>query len=315
MPSIATHSPIPTTPRRLIITGGDARYFPILQELIASIRRFPALSQITIGCIDGGLTDAQRDSLQQQNILVRAPRLFSNVSQRALRKRPNLAIELSKMWLNELFPEFDTLAWIDADAWVQNHNAVELLFNAAEQEQPSLAIVPELFLHKPFRLRWTPLPLAQVRSILYKNARLARLPRKICRSIGVRPTLNGGVFSLSRSAPHWARLQQWQTIVLKHGKIFSSGQLSLALTSYHDRFKTSFLPSSCNYLGPWLIDTQTNQLCEATFPHKPVGIVHLAGYDAMRLDHTVTTDVLGLDGETYAHNLRFSCMQPLQKTP
>lgn len=298
------------TPRRLIITGSDSRYFPLLQELIASIRRFPALEQVDIACIDGGLTQSQRLQLEQQGLIVRSPKAFPHVSRRALRKRPNLAIELSKMWLDQIFPTHDTLVWIDADAWVQDSQAVILLFQAAEQTPYALAITPEIFFHKPlFRLRWLPCNLVQLRSILYKNARLARLPRAICRSIGVRPTLNAGVFALSRMASHWPRLQHWQGVALRHGKIFSSGQLAIALTSYHEGYTTALMPAGCNYLGPWQTDPHTGLLCEVTFPHNPVGIVHLAGYDAMRLDPTVTLDVPDRTGKVRALNLRFSTMQ------
>lgn len=306
------HSDISTTAtfRRLIITGSDSRYFPLLQELVASIRRFPSLAGLDIGCINGGLKRRQIIWLEQNGIIVRSPKDFPHVSRWALRRRPNLAIELSKMWLDQLFPDHDTLVWIDADAWVQDCQAVELLFQAAEQPAQPLAITPEIFLHKPlFRLRWLPFSLVQLRSILYKNSRLARLPRTICRSIGVRPTLNAGVFALSRTASHWPRLQYWQGIALRHGKIFSSGQLALALTSYHDGYATALMPAGCNYLGPWQIDLRTGLLCEVTFPHKPVGIVHLAGHDAMRLDTAVTLDIPDLTGSIHTLNLRFSTMQ------
>ena len=301
--------------RRLIITGSDSRYFPLLQELVASIRRFPELAGLPVACIDGGLKRKQVTWLEQNGITVRTPRAFPHVSRWAMRRRPNLAIELSKMWLDQLFPEHDTLVWIDADAWVQDCQAVELLFQAAEQTPHALAITPELFLHKPlFRLRWLPFGLVQLRTILYKNSRLARLPRAICRHIGVRPTLNAGVFALSRTAPHWPRLRHWQEEALRHGKIFSSGQLAMALTSYHDGYATALMPAGCNYLGPWQIDSRTGLLCEVTFPHRPVGIVHLAGHDAMRLDPTVTMDVPDRTGGTHALNLRFGTMQAYRDT-
>lgn len=314
MPPTDSSSPA-RTPRRLIITGSDSRYFPLLQELIASIRRFPVLEAIEIACIDGGLEQSQSLQLERQGITVRNPQTFPHVSRRALRKRPNLTIELSKMWLNQLFPAYDTLVWIDADAWIQDSQAVTMLFQAAEQTPHALAITPEIFLHKPlFRLRWLPFNLVQLRSILYKNSRLARLPRSICRSIGVRPTLNAGVFALSRMAPHWPRLQYWQGVALRHGKIFSSGQLAIALTSYHEGHTTALMPAGCNYLGPWQLDPQTGLLYEVIFPHKPVGIVHLAGYDAMRLDPTVTLNVPDRMGGTHALNLRFSTMQTYRAT-
>lgn len=295
---------------RIIVTGSDARYFPVLQELVASIRRFPEAHTLAIGCVDGGLTPAQIRFLEEHNISVRSPHIPSTIPNRALKKRPSLAIGLSKLWLNTLFPEYDTLLWLDADAWVQQSSALELLFSAAEENTPALATIPELFPHKPFRLRWTPFNLAQVRSILYKNATLARLPKSIRRHVAGRPTLNGGIFALSRHAPHWSTLQNWQQRVLKHGKIFSSDQLALSLCVHVNDLPAKFLPARCNYLGPWLFNSQTGYLCEHTYPHLPAGIIHLAGYDAMRLNLNATTSVFDETGTKHQMNLRFSSMEP-----
>lgn len=300
-------NPVPKT-RRIIVTGSDACYFPLLQELINSIRRFPEANSLNIGCIDGGLTTSQIHALEKQNISVRAPHIPAAISTRTLQQRSNLAIGLSKLWLNTLFPEYDTILWLDADTWVQRSAALELLFSAAEEETAAIATIPELFTHKPFRLRWTPFNLAQVRSILYKNATLARLSRKIRRQVAGRATLNGGIFSLSRQAPHWTHLQRWQNIVIKHGKIFNSDQLSIGLCVYIDGLPANFLPTNCNYLGPWLLNTQTGLLCEHTYPHLPAGIIHLAGYDDMRIDPQATIPVIDETNTQHHLNLRFSCM-------
>lgn len=309
---------MPPRSGRLLVTGSDARYFPVLQELVDSVRRFPETATLNIACVDGGLTSEQIASLEAQGIPVRAPHIPPGVSARALRKRPSLAIGLSKLWLDQIFPDYETLLWIDADAWVQTSSALELLFSAAETPLPALAVIPELFTHKPFRLRWTPLGLAQIRSILYKNANLARLPRALCRKVGVRPTLNGGIFALSRHAPHWENLRAWQKIVLKHGKTFASDQLSLGLCVFGDEMRAAFLPPSCNYMGPWYFETLQGQICQHVWPHLPVGIVHLAGHDDMRLDLNATTEVQLLEGsaetgEKRQMNLRFPSLQTMQK--
>lgn len=295
--------------KRLLVTGSDARYFPLLQELIASVRSLPEMEGLAIACIDGGLASEQIKILENQGIPVHPPHIPPGVSARALRKRPSLAIGLSKLWLDEIFSRTDpvpeTILWIDADAWVQEAEALDLLFSAAETPQPAITVIPELFTHKPFRLRWTPLGLAQVRSILYKNATLARLPRAIRRKVGVRPTLNGGIFALSRQAPHWERLRHWQKRVLKHGKIFASDQLSIGLAVYADDMRAEFLPTSCNYMGPWHVDTRNGKICQHLWPHLPAGIVHLAGHDDLRLDRKASTAVLDEKERKLETNLRF----------
>ncbi len=47
----------------LIATGADHVYFPLVQELLASVRHTAPGETIDFGVIDGGLTGAQRDWL------------------------------------------------------------------------------------------------------------------------------------------------------------------------------------------------------------------------------------------------------------
>ncbi|TPW36419.1 glycosyl transferase [Oecophyllibacter saccharovorans] len=307
-------APAQTQGGRLLVTGSDARYFPLLQELIASIRRLPDFTGLALACVDGGLTPGQIRALQAQGIPVSPPHIPDGIPPRALRQRPSLAIGLSKLWLDRLFPEAGTILWLDADAWVQEASALELLFSAAETQRPAIGVIAELFTHKPFRVRWTPFGLAQIRSILYKNASLARLPRAIQRQVGVRPTLNGGIFSLARQAPHWEVLRHWQKRVLRHGKIFASDQLSIGLCVYADHMEAAFLPGTCNYMGPWYFDPQRNKICQHLWPHHPASIIHLAGHDDMRLDLKATTEVMLLQGgaptgRKQLMNLRYASLQ------
>lgn len=300
--------------KRLIITGGDSRYFPLLQELIASLKATSFAKNIDIACLDGGLNKEEKEILFQQNILIKSPLippfLFQNPffkrHLKSLKKRPNLAINLSKLWLDQIFPDYDTLLWLDSDIWVQEGNALRLFFAAAEEELAPLAIVPEIFTHKPFRLRWLPFGMAQIRSILYKNARIARIPFPICKEIGTRPTLNSGAFALSTKAPHWARFRFWQEYSLKYGKIFSADQLSKALCIYHERMTVKFLPVKNNYMGPWRYHSKTHKLCEDFYPHKAIGLIHLAGLEETRLNPHHQEEVLDEKNQKIFLKIRYS---------
>ncbi|MCF8710085.1 hypothetical protein L3X40_19730, partial [Rhizorhapis sp. SPR117] len=46
-----------------IVTGCDANYYPLLQELIASIRQFPESNAVDICVIDAGLSREQVEAL------------------------------------------------------------------------------------------------------------------------------------------------------------------------------------------------------------------------------------------------------------
>ncbi|QDH13678.1 glycosyl transferase [Formicincola oecophyllae] len=315
------------TPRRLIVTGGDSAYFPMISELVASIRALPNWRATDLACVDGGLKPAERQRLANVGVQVRAPQQLPLPPQarKALAKRPNLAIGLSKLWLDQLFPNHDTILWLDGDAWVQDGQALADLFTAAEavvtgagpQAAPThaMASVPELFTHKPFRLRWLGWGFAQVRSILYKNSAVARLPWKVRHQAGQRPTLNGGLFALARQAPHWAVLRQWQkTILARKGNVFSSDQLAIGLTAYVSGLPMHYLPVSCNYMGPWFMRSQPGGgpvICEHYWPHKPAGIIHMAGLEAMRRpEGGLVTAFDAESGAPLQTSLRFSALHP-----
>ncbi len=131
------------------------------------------------------------------------------------------------------------------------------------------------------------------RGILFKNASRAKLPKSLAWSLVSRPVLNAGVYALRQDAPHWARWRKWRDDCLEHGRIFTAGQLALALTIYQDRLPHDALPESCNYMGPWRVDTGRGLLVHHFAPHDAVSIVHLVAQEALRAD--AGQSVAGLD--------------------
>jgi hypothetical protein len=43
----------------IIVSGGDSYFFPLLADLVASIRNLPEGRQTALGMLDGGLTSEQ----------------------------------------------------------------------------------------------------------------------------------------------------------------------------------------------------------------------------------------------------------------
>jgi hypothetical protein len=295
----------------LIATGADAAYFPLVQELLASIRAAAPDQPIAFGVIDGGLTEAQRAWLTEQRVIVAAPSPPA-AAMRAVRKRPALAVNLAKPELDLLFPTHATLLWLDADTWVQRWSAVEMMLGAAASG--ALAVVPDggRFWTRQTEVRWLLggwRGLAQLRTFNFKNAWNAGLPVAICRDVGTRALLNAGVFALRRDAPHWSAMRRWRDRVLRHGKPFTSDQLAMALAVYVDGLPVELLPETCNFISPHRVDAENVTLVESYYPYPPVGIVHLSAQKSMRFDPGVTTGLLGLDGRTYHASLRFGLFQ------
>ena len=49
--------------KNVIVSLADANYFPLLEELVDSIRRFKESENVAICILDAGLTEAQREKL------------------------------------------------------------------------------------------------------------------------------------------------------------------------------------------------------------------------------------------------------------
>jgi hypothetical protein len=295
----------------MIVTGADAGYFPLLRELMASIAA-TAPQPVPIGVIDGGLSADQVAWLKDQGATVAGAPSFPAVA-RAVRKRPALAVNLGKLWLDRLFPGFETLVWLDADTWVQDWAAVDLLLGAAGTG--ALAIVPGSgrAWDRQSEMRWIVAGLGQLRSFNYKNARNAWLPQKLSRFIGERALLNAGVFALRTAAPHWEVMRRWQERILRHGKPFTSDQLAMAVAAYHEKLPYELLPTWCNYVAPRRVDPAKAELLEQYYPYRRVGVVHLSAQKAMRVDERATVPVLGTDGRTYHANLRYGIFQRMMR--
>ncbi|MCW4590204.1 glycosyl transferase [Gluconacetobacter entanii] len=297
--------------RKVIVTGCDSGYFPLVMELIQSIG---GRTDAALCVLDAGLSPQQVQVFSDLGVLVCTPHVPPCAPARQIRQRPTLAINLSKLWLDHVLPQFDLILWIDADAWVQDITAIEHMFDAARDG--SLAIVPEIGakIADMFAIRWICPGWMQVRSFLYKNARKARLPFSIRRRIGAKPLLNSGVMCLHRDADIWPVLRKWQdTIVRRGGALFTQDQLSIALAVYIDNARVTFLDNAHNYIGPWLLDVERGRLVNLFYPHDPVGIVHLVSQAQLRQSLSNTLSVPTLSGEEVALNLRFGGLQAFRR--
>jgi hypothetical protein len=298
----------------IIVTGGDAAYYPLIDELRQSIiaAAYPS-EPPAFGVIDAGLTPRQTRALQGEGAIVVTLPDMPFIAPSIRERRPGLAANLSKPWLNVLFPGHDTLIWLDADTWVQDFAAVRLLHGAAQGG--ALAIVPGSgrFWDRQLDVRWLfggLGGLCQMRSFLFKNGSHAGLSRAVLRDLGNRALLNAGAFALTRQAPHWATMQERQKTLLRAGgKVFSSDQMAISLAVYVDGLPVELLPDTCNYIRPWRADLKAGVLVEYYYPYPKVGIVHLAGQKTIRFDPAATTEVTGLDGHIYQLNVRFGHFQ------
>lgn len=279
--------------RLIAVTGADAKYFDLVAEQVASIRRLPEGAHLALAVLDGGLEAAQVAALEGEGAEVVAPDWPDPDTARRYAGREYLRINLAKPRLDQLFPGFDVIVWLDGDAWLQTWEAMELFARVAAKGKLAVVSQASRLQERHIALRRRLFGWVEPRGILYKNARRARLPGAVAWALVDRPVLNTGAYALARTAPHWAAWRAWQEKCLAHGRAFTSDQLSLALAVYLDGLPFEALPEICNYMGPWRYDAARGLLVHHFAPYDPVSVVHLVARDDMRRDGSVT--VPGLD--------------------
>ncbi len=298
-----------TQNRIALITGGDAKYYPLISELIASVRRFPQSSTVDIHVLDAGLTPEQRNTLHAQNIQTFAPDWpNADIARRGQGKEYVKACIL-RPFLRDLVPGYDIYIWLDGDTWIQDWSAIDLFIRGAETRAMTCTMQVHHAYPKSMRLSWLgPFPF-KPRSFYYSNARRA-FGGAVARKLFAHNVFLAGAFALHREAPHWDR---WQTLILqalKRGKLFTAEQLTMGMMLHLDKYPVEILPLWCNWLCGFGVkyDPVAGRFTEPYLPYQPLGILHLCGFDDMRVDDGVTVDVPWLDGTVHQMSLRFGAV-------
>ena len=289
-----------------IVSGGDSKYFQLLKELALSIREKPEGKNLNIVYLDGGLTNENIGYFKSLNIEVVDPCWCNPIAEKRAAGRNFLKINIAKMYLDLILPNKKIIIWIDADAWLQTFESINLFSIVAKKNK--LAIVSQatrlegrnIQFKKIFTHRFV-----ELRNILYKNARRAGLATGLIEKMQGRPTLNAGAYSLHVNAPHWKRFRYWQNEILKKGRLFTSDQLTIGLTIYHDELSYEALPDICNYINPWRYDEENKLFVDYFAPYTPVSIVHLAGQDKNRNDAFYEVEMLNLKDQIINKTLRY----------
>lgn len=293
-------------PEAVIVTGGDAKYFPLIEDLAASVRAHRPAAAMGFSVIDAGLEPAQMDHLARRYgaRIIDAGWEFAE-AERLAGGLKHVKMSVVRAFLDRHHPQAELIAWVDADAWIQDMGPIDLMFAAAAQDRLAIVSQTSRYAGVAMTLNWTALGMARVRSILYKNSRNARYPETICRRLGDKPTLNSGVLALRQGAPHWEAWRGRMGQALRQGaRVFTVDQLSIGLMVYIDGLPVELCPETCNYMGPWKASADGQRLVEFYTPYAPIGVVHMAGQDAMRADPRLTINIPTVDGGVIARSLR-----------
>ena len=296
--------------KNVIISLADSNYFELLNELINSIKQFKESQNTAICILDAGLTDEQKNILNKKVDEVKSAKWDIEVPAFKVKGKEWLKSQVSRAFLNSYFPDYEKYLWIDADAWVNSWEAIELYFKGCENKKLSIATSADRAYGRVLRAEWFFGSLARIKSQNYKHAKSSGFSEKIAREVALKPHLNIGVFALEKNAPHWKVWQENLKKALSSGKIWGSEQIAMNITIYFNGLDVEILPAYCNWthIDGMKFDKHSNTLVEPYLPNHKIGIVHFAGKnnDRIRNDKNFISKIKTTDGDLIEMKLRFN---------
>ena len=296
--------------KNAIISLADSNYFELLEELVDSIKSFKESENTAICILDAGLSDEQKKNLSTKVDQIKSADWDIEVPGYKVRGKEWLKSQVSRAFLPKYFPNYEKYLWIDADAWVNSWEAVDLFLRGCENNKLSIATSADRAYGRVLRAEWVFGGFARIKSQNYKHAKSSGFSEKIARQVALKPHLNIGVFALELNAPHWKVWQKNLKHALNSGKIWGSEQIAMNVTIYNDELDVEILPAYCNWtlIEGLKFDKERNTLVEPYLPNHKIGIVHFAGKnnDQIRKNKNYISKIKTIDGDLIDIKLRYN---------
>ena len=301
--------------KNVIVSLADANYFPLLEELVNSIRRFDESKNTAICILDAGLTQKQKEKLSNKVDEIKLAEWDIEVPEYKVKNKEWLKSQVSRAFLPKYFPNYEKYLWIDCDAWVNDWSCVKLYFEACNNGKLGITQTIGPGYKITSKVNWLFGKLAIIKSQNFKHAVKSKIGFEKARKLAFAPHINIGVFSLEKNSNGWSLWQKNLLQTLKSGNIFGSEGLAINMSVYIDNLETEFLPLNCNWITSNLLpkyDEKQNTFVEPYLPNHKIGIMHLAagiwrdGKD-MRLNKNIKIDIQTLEGNSKSKSLRFGC--------
>ena len=299
--------------KNAIVSLADANYFPLLQELIKSIKRFKESENIAICILDAGLTQNQKDKLFNDVDEIKSAEWDIEVPVNKVKDKEWLKSQVSRAFLPKYFPNYQKYLWIDCDAWVNDWNCVELYFKACDDGKLGITQTIGPGYKITSKVNWLFGKLAIIKSQNFKHAVKSKIGYEKARKLAFAPHINIGVFSLEKNSKGWTVWQNNLSKTLKAGNIFGSEGLAINMSVYVDNLETEFLPLNCNWITSNLLpkfDETKATFVEPFLPNHKIGIMHLAagiwkdGKD-MRIDKSIKIEISTINNKKILKSLRY----------
>ena len=300
--------------KNVIVSLADANYFPLLDELVDSIKRFKESESVAICILDAGLKQDQKDILSKKVDEIKKAEWDIQVPDNKVKGKEWLKSQVSRAFLPKYFPNYKKYLWIDCDAWVNDWSCVELYFKACDDGKLGITQTIGPGYKITSKVNWLFGKLALIKSQNFKHAVKSKISYADARKLAFAPHINIGVFSLEKDSKGWSTWQNNLEKTLKAGNIFGSEGLAINMSVYIDNLETEFLPLNCNWITSNLLpkyDQKQSTFVEPYLPNYKIGIMHLAagiwkdGKD-MRVDKTIKIELDTLDKNKILKSLRYN---------
>ena len=299
--------------KNTIVSLADSNYFPLLDELIDSVKRFEESKDTAICILDAGLSEEQKNKLSSKVDEIKSAEWDIKVPESKIKGREWLKSQVSRAFLPKYFPNYEKYLWIDCDAWVNDWKTIDLYFKACEDSKLGITQTIGPGYKITSKVDWVFGKLAIIKSQNFKHAIKSKINLEKARKLAFAPHINIGVFSLEKNSKSWEIWQNNLRETLKGGDIFGSEQLAMNISVYHDNIETEFLPLNCNWITSNLLpkfDEANNTFVEPYLPNYKIGIMHLAAgiwknNQDMRVNKDIRIEIKTLDGKILNKSLRF----------
>jgi hypothetical protein len=253
--------------KEIIITGGDAHFFPFLVAAIDSLRSHEQTAGRDLGVIDQGLTHEQRACLAELGCTIVKPEWTLPVPP-AARQLRYIGL-VARTALRDYFPGYRVYLWFDADAWMQTPEFVGAYIEGAKTHGAAVAREDGVGYRREWSdIRW------------WAGNMIASFGLRDGIRCSVATSINIGVVCLSDTAPHWDAWTRLYTTALESTGKVNMDQHAFLAAIHLERLETTFLPARFNWL-PHLScpiwNPQSRLLCEPAAPYRPLSVIHLAG--------------------------------------
>ena len=299
--------------KNVIVSLADANYFPLLEELIDSVKSFKQSENVAICILDAGLTEEQKKNISGKVDEIKSAEWDIEVPMHKVKNKDWLKSQVSRAFLPKYFPNYEKFLWIDCDAWVNDWDCIEHYFQACNNGKLGITQTMGPGYKITSKVNWLFGKLAIIKSQNFKHAIKSKIPYDKARRLAFAPHINIGVFSLEKDSPGWKIWQNNLEQTLRAGNIFGSEGLAINMAVYINNLKTEFLPLSFNWITSNLLpkfDESKNIFVEPYLPHYKIGIMHLAAgiwkdNRDMRFDKNIEIEIETLNGKKILKSLRY----------